>query len=44
MILTTLRQYNPAKGRRLYPGLMGYGGGVHLYDYTGNNPANAVDL
>ncbi len=43
LILCTHRYYDPAKGRFLTRDPLGYGGGVNLYGYTGNNPVNESD-
>jgi RHS repeat-associated protein len=37
------RHYSPAWGRFLQPDPIGYGGGVNLYAYVGNDPLNFVD-
>jgi len=37
------RHYSPAWGRFLQPDPMGYGGGVNLYAYVGNDPLNLID-
>ena len=37
------RYYDPGTGRFLTRDPMGYGGGINLYGYTGNNPVNNSD-
>ena len=41
--LLGFRYYDAGAGRFLNRDPIGYGGGVNLYNYTGNNPANAND-
>ncbi len=43
LILCTHRHYDPQQGRFLTRDPMGYGGGINLYSYVQNNPANAWD-
>jgi len=43
LILCTHRFYDPSSGRFLTRDPMGYGGGINLYGYTGNNPINEED-
>ena len=43
LVLCTNRHYNPQTGRFLTRDPMGYGGGVNLYGYVGNNPINSLD-
>ena len=43
LVLCTNRHYNPQTGRFLTRDPIGYGGGVNLYGYVGNNPVNAMD-
>lgn len=38
------RFYSPAIGRFLQPDIIGYSGGLNLYEYVGNDPVNFVDL
>ncbi|NOU23508.1 MAG: type IV secretion protein Rhs, partial [Methyloglobulus sp.] len=37
------RMYSPALGRFLQPDPIGYGGGMNLYAYVGNDPVNLAD-
>lgn len=37
------RMYNPKTGRFLQPDPIGYGDGMNMYTYCGNNPVNFVD-
>jgi RHS repeat-associated protein len=37
------RHYSPAWGRFMQPDPVGYGGGINLYAYVGNDPLNLVD-
>jgi RHS repeat-associated protein len=37
------RFYSPAIGRFLQPDIIGYSGGLNLYEYVGNDPVNFVD-
>jgi RHS repeat-associated protein len=37
------RVYEPELGRFLQPDPIGYGGGMNVYAYTGNNPVNGID-
>ena len=37
------RYYSPALGRFMQPDPIGFGGGLNLYAYTGNDPVNLVD-
>jgi RHS repeat-associated protein len=37
------RMYSPKAGRFLQPDPLGYGGGINLYGYVGNDPVNRVD-
>jgi len=41
--LLTHRYYDPGTGRFLTRDPMGYGGGINLYGYVGNNPVNVWD-
>ena len=43
LVLCTHRYYSPGTGRWLTRDPMGYGGGVNLYGYVGNDPGNRVD-
>jgi len=43
LILCTHRYYDPSNGRWLTRDPMGYGGGVNLYGYVGNDPGNRID-
>jgi RHS repeat-associated protein len=43
LVLCTHRFYDPSTGRWLTRDPMGYGGGVNLYGYCGNDPGNRVD-
>ena len=43
LVLCTHRFYDPASGRWLTRDPMGYDGGVNLYGYVGNDPANGID-
>ena len=43
LILCTHRYYDPSTGRWLTRDPMGYGGGVNLYGYVGNDPTNNSD-
>ena len=43
LVLCTNRHYNPQTGRFLTRDPIGYGGGVNLYGYIGNNPVNWMD-
>jgi len=43
LILCTNRHYDPQQGRFLTRDPLGYGGGINLYSYTGNNPVNRMD-
>jgi len=43
LILCTNRHYDPQSGRFLTRDPIGYDGGVNLYGYAGNNPANWSD-
>jgi len=43
LILCTNRHYDPQQGRFLTRDPLGYGGGINLYSYTGNNPVNWSD-
>ena len=43
LVLCTNRHYNPQTGRFLTRDPIGYGGGVNLYGYVGNNPINGLD-
>ena len=43
MYLTRNRIYSQGIGRFLQPDPAGYGGGINLYGYTGNNPVNFSD-
>lgn len=38
------REYNPASGTFNERDLIGYAGGMGMYQYVGNNPANGVDV
>ena len=42
LLLLTNRYYDPQTGRFLTRDPMGYGGGVNLYSYTGNNPVGSM--
>jgi RHS repeat-associated protein len=37
------RAYNPATGRFMQTDPIGFGGGMNIYAYVGNNPVNLVD-
>ena len=43
LVLCTHRYFDPSTGRWLTRDPMGYGGGVNLYGYVGNDPANEDD-
>jgi len=43
LVLFTHRFYDPATGRFLTRDPMGYGGGINLYGYCGNDPINEDD-
>ena len=43
LILCTHRYFDPSAGRWLTRDPIGYGGGVNLYGYCQNNPANRID-
>ena len=43
LLLCTHRFYDPSTGRWLTRDPMGYGGGVNLYGYVGNDPGNRSD-
>jgi RHS repeat-associated protein len=43
LVLCTWRYYDPQLGRWLTRDPIGYGGGVNLYGYVRNNPANFID-
>ena len=43
LILCTHRYYDPSTGRWLTRDPLGYGGGVNLYGYVGNDPGNRWD-
>jgi RHS repeat-associated protein len=43
LALCTFRYYDPSNGRWLTRDPIGYRGGVDLYGYVGDDPANAVD-
>ena len=43
LVLLTHRFYDPAQGRFLTRDPAGYGGGVNLYGYVGNNPISRLD-
>ena len=43
LILCTNRFYDPQPGRFLTRDPIGYAGGINLYGYTENNPANRLD-
>lgn len=38
-----MRAYNPAMGRFMQTDPIGFGGGMNVYAYVGNNPVNFVD-
>jgi RHS repeat-associated protein len=44
LILCTHRYYDPGAGRWLTRDPIGYGGGVDLYGYVGNDPVNKSDM
>jgi type VI secretion system secreted protein VgrG len=43
LVALTYRYYDAGTGRFLNRDPSGYGGGINLYGYVGNNPANFVD-
>ena len=43
LLLLMHRFYDPSTGRFLTRDPIGYGGGINLYGYTGNNPVNRED-
>jgi RHS repeat-associated protein len=44
LYLAPYRAYNPSIGRWLGRDPIGEDGGINLYEYTNNNPVNAIDL
>lgn len=43
LYLLTHRYYDPKAGRFVNRDPIGYGGGINLYGFTGNNPVNRMD-
>jgi len=43
LLLLTHRFYDPNTGRFVTRDPIGYGGGINLHGYTGNNPVNHID-